>query len=275
MNKQNNIMMSGLNFDEEGKPLAIISSNLKKKPRKNQVVFISEDKITNAHRRLDIDTVKGMEDYKFYLMPSDIFRTIYVVGAAGSGKSYWVSTYIINFLKMKPLFKNRIYLFSGKNEDEAFDKIVDSKGNKIINRVKLDKDFIEGEFRLEDLRESLLIFDDYDSFYKNKKLNDKLSEIIIQSLNIGRSLQIHVICTCHLPCKGAFTSDILNTAQAIVWFRDMAPAKLNYLLENYTKLSRPQIKDFEKIFDGRSFVYCKTFPKVVISDKKIILVDDI
>lgn len=263
----------GLNFSGQGKPLAIILSDIKQKPNKKNMVYISEKEINNGLERINL---KDMDDeFKFYLIPRENDRNVlYIIGASGSGKSYFIAQYIRNLLKFKPKLRKNIYLFSQKDEDEALDSI--KIGNKrVVKRVVMDDSFASEPFDINQYKDCVFIFDDYDSIDKRQKnLITKIHTIINQSLMVGRKLGCECIISGHLGARGTETSVLLSEAQNIVWFKSLETRPKKYLLENYTAIKPKQIENLDKL-KGRWICYSKTHPKCIISEREIVLIEDL
>ena len=86
---------------------------------------------------------------------------MYVAGATGSGKSYWIADYLKLVNKYQ---KDReIFIFSDVDYDEAFAPL------KNITRITLDASLITEPISPEELENSVCIFDDIDSI-QNKAL---------------------------------------------------------------------------------------------------------
>ena len=115
---------------------------------------------------------------------------IYIVGASGSGKSRWASNYCEKY-KEKYSYRPQ-YLFSRLEKDEALDKL------KYIKRVKLDK-MLESDIELEDLKDSLCIFDDIEAI-ENKAILAKINNLMHRILTMGRHTNTSIIFCKHIAC---------------------------------------------------------------------------
>lgn len=158
---------------------------------------------------------------------------VYCTGASGSGKSRWGAMYSELYHSKYP--KNEIYLFSRLDKDEAFDKL------KYVKRVKLDKMLEnDGNIEIDDLKNSLCIFDDLDGL-QSKVLLAKLENLMVRVLNQGRHTGTSVIYCKHIACDRRKTADILNEAHILVLFiHNGSKGPLNYLLENHLGLDKEQ-----------------------------------
>lgn len=188
-------------------------------------------------------------------VPSILKRDIlYVSGPSGVGKSYFSRMYTIKYHKMFP--KNRIFLFSKKNEDENFDEL------KYIERVEVDEELFDG-LKVEDFRDSLTIFDDSHVF--RDYIGKCLQNLQIDLMNLGRSYGINMIITSHLLTNYRKTKDILNELTGITIFPEATSYhELRYCLTNHFGLEK---KDLRKILKLRSrWVYLNKFPRYIVHE---------
>lgn len=183
--------------------------------------------------------------------------SIFIVGRNGSGKSYWIHDYIMEYKKRFPTRKIR--LFSSKDEDTNLDKIKD------IIRVKIDDSFVSNPLDYEALTESLAIFDDIDAFKGDlKKEIYYLRDIILKN---GRSYKIDIISTNH-DCTGRDIQAPLNESDIIVFFMKNYNRSLKYLLENYIGVDKDATKILRKN-KTRATSYIKTYPNVIVQEQNI------
>jgi chromosomal replication initiation ATPase DnaA len=146
----------------------------------------------------------------------------YIVGASGSGKSYFIREWCKEY--HKKFKKNPIYLFSALSEDDTLDTIKPQ-------RIMLDDAFINDPVDLGMYENSLLIFDDCDSI-ANKKIKDKVYIYLNAALNLGRHFNISIWCVNHTPTgKRAESKTILNESHLVVFFPANFNRQLAYLLE--------------------------------------------
>ena len=132
-----------------------------------------------------------------------------IMGPSGSGKSTYTRKYLEQYKKK---FKNRpIYLFSSLPSDDSLDKIQPK-------RIKLDDTLHTDPIKVDDLSESICIFDDIDVI-SNKKIREAVYDILNQVLEIGRHYKIHCVVTNHLPTNGKDTRRILNEAHTVTYFQ--------------------------------------------------------
>ena len=126
----------------------------------DEVVSVSEDLTADrSFRYLGISN-----DAKFQLIPNEKTEReiLYITGPSGSGKSTFVRKYIQEY---KKLFKDReVYLFSSLPDDPSLDNIEPK-------RIRLDSSIYEDPLPIEELANSVVIFDDVDVL-SNKQIRN-------------------------------------------------------------------------------------------------------
>lgn len=180
---------------------------------------------------------------------------LFVSGQSGSGKSTYSRKYIEQFHKM---YKKRpVYVFSYFQEDPSLDSL------KYLKRIPLNDEFASTQLSLEDFRDSLCLFDDIDCV-KQKKIRDKLFNILHSLLELARHVNCTVIYLSHLSTKGHETRTILNECiSSTIFPKNMNARGFKYLLESYFGLDKKQIKRIKQL-KSRAVTIVKTYPNVVI-----------
>jgi hypothetical protein len=189
---------------------------------------------------------------------------LFIAGQSGSGKSYYVMQYAKEYQKMYP--KREIILFSSLSDDSgSIDKIKGLKKIKINNPA-----FIECDIPIEEFKNCMLIFDDVDSI-SNKAIKKHLWNIMNNCLTMGRHHNITMVITFHVLTNGAETKIILNESNSITIFPSASGNRsLKYLLDSYLGLSKKEIELIKKL-DSRHITVLKTYPKMLISEKKAMI----
>jgi chromosomal replication initiation ATPase DnaA len=145
------------NLEKMGKRIAVIKEN--KKYEKNKFIYLNpdEDEDVDSFSELKLDS-----GYFQLSVDTSTREILYITGASGSGKS----TFALNYLQeWKKYYKNGdIYVFSALKEDETLDKCKDLK------RIKIEG-FEEEMIDYNDLKDSLVIFDDIDCISNKNKEN--------------------------------------------------------------------------------------------------------
>ena len=101
-------------------------------------------------------------------------------------------------------------MFSSLKEDESLESVKPQ-------RFKIDDSLHEDPIKIEDLKDSIVIFDDIDVI-SNKKIKEAVYNILNQVLEIGRHYKISCIVTNHLPTNGNWTRRILKESSCFVYF---------------------------------------------------------
>ena len=252
--------MASLNLEGDGIKIAKIKDNNKKKCK---YVFLDEkSEATNNYKELKI------KDGEFQYIPdTNQNRFIsYVVGASGSGKSYFASNLAKEYRALYP--KNPIYLLSYLSDDSSID------GVKGIKRIPLNDEFLEETLECEDLKNCLTIWDDVDCI-TDKQMKLKLKELLTKILNTGRHTHTSLIYLSHIACNGVETKGLLNEAHSITFFNATLGGRTKtYLLNQYLGLSKSEIEAINEV-EGRAITILKTYPMVMISEKEIQLVKNL
>jgi hypothetical protein len=128
------------------------------------------------------------------------------------------------------------------------------------------------ELSSEDFKDSLVIFDDVDCI-REKKLKNKIKEILDKLLQTGRHYNSSVIYLSHLTCNGGDTKLILAECHSITVFPNTLNGRTrDYLYKSYIGLNKKQIENLKKLEDDtRSLTFVKSYPSCFISDHQIIL----
>jgi len=249
-----------LNLNKVGRPLAKIDGG----KYNGRVVSVSDkfsiqedesDELINEFRQLKI-----ANDSKFQHVPDTTKEReiLYITGPSGSGKSTYTRKYLEQYKKK---YKNRpIYLFSSLPSDESLDKIKPK-------RIKLDETVHTDPIKVDELSESICIFDDIDVI-SEKKIREAVYDVLNQVLEIGRHYKIHCVVTNHLPTNGKETRRILNEAHTVTYFPHSAGGKIKYMLEEYVGLDKKQIAYLKKQ-NSRWATIFKNYPQCYAVEHEI------
>ena len=192
----------------------------------------------------------------FQIAPSSVYGRpdrLFVAGRAGSGKSFFVAEYLVQFKKFYP--KRRIYLISQKTNDKLLDPLIHKRIP--INEIG------DANFEADDFKENLVIFDDVDVI-SDKKEEKAVFDLIGKLLEVGRSLDIYVILTLHIAASHNQSKRILNAATHFTYFKDSATHSNNYVLENYFGFDKKELYALKKI-NSRSITIIRDVPQLVLS----------
>lgn len=168
----------------------------------------------------------------------DQVQRILLAGAQGSGKSTWISKYIIMYKEAFP--ENPVYLFSRKDEDKALDDLD-------ITRIMINEDLLEEPIELDELKDSLVIFDDIDTI-GDKKLLTCVRKLRDDILETGRSSNIYTISTVHLMMNWKTTRGVLNESSDVILFPKYGSTfQIKRFLKEYQGFDVSQINKFIKL----------------------------
>lgn len=234
--------------DSKGKEVAQLYLHDKKKHKDAKNTF-TELTISDDHKIIQIPNLNKERD------------VIYVAGMSGSGKSYYIKEYVLQYIKQYP--KRPIFLFSYLSEDETLDKV------KKIQRVDINNaDFMNTKVSSSDFKNSLVIFDDIDCI-ANKKLKEKVMNLLQQLLQIARHDFTTVAFACHEIRNGHETKSVLNECHSITMFpATMGTKKLRDFLEDFFGMDKTEIERFRNI-DSRAVTIIKSYPKVIFGEHEI------
>ena len=264
----------------KGQPIAIIKGG----ENHNDIIYIDTDTESqptdnkkksyydNETHEISIDKLKNnvMKEIYIYddgkLEPLPDFNNtqrIYISGPTGSGKSYYIRKWLIQYQKVYP--NRKIFLFSDMLQDKALDDF------KNLIRVKIDDDLKNKKpIRPEKFKNSIIIFDDIDSI-QDPKIYKAVLSLQNAILKTGRKLGITCIVTNHLMNNGNKTKEIYNECQIIAFpTRGSNFYALNYALKKYLGFDTKQTKHISKLPTRMCTVF-KNFPQFVLYEKGIYL----
>ena len=243
-----------MNFEAVGNQIAIII-NKKGKILKTLSITDKPQKVTNSYPDIELNNEYHIQQI---LNKEREWDVLYVAGQSGSGKSYYTLKYAEQYHCI--FLKNDIYLFSTLSSDSTLDKA------NFIKKVQLNDNFISEDFSIEDFANSLLIFDDVDTI-RDKKVKQKVYQILNMVLETGRHSKTSVVYTSHLACKGNESKTILNECHSITIFcKTMGSRSLKYLLDSYFGLGTDEVKKIKNI-PSWWVTILQSYPTVILSDK--------
>lgn len=246
------------NLNNVGTPIAIIDGGI----YHNRIVYQNkkpELEIPQSSNYINL----GKNNGKFEIIPDPfIERNIfYITGPSGSGKSTLTRKIIQQWQKLKRENKN-IFVFSNLKKDESLDSI------KNLKRFKLDNELITNPIQIEDLKNSIVIFDDTDCI-KDKEIREAVIKVMDEILETGRHFNINVIVTNHLPTDGKTTKKILNEAHYVIYFPHSGNKRgTEYLCTEYLGLDKKDVKAIKKT-GSRWACYYKNYPQYVLTETAI------
>jgi hypothetical protein len=204
----------------------------------------------------------------FDVIPQLDFEVCHIVGAMGSGKSYWCSQYALSYKRIFP--KNNIFLFSQKPTDKAFDDHPELK----IRRIKFDEGFMKTKYDVatqKDFHDALIIFDDYMTI-PDKKIVEKIVQLILQFITISRAYHCHVLITSHMFYgfkNRELYASIETEVNRLVWFQGVNVYQLRYVLHMYWGYENKQINKFIRFDNNSRYTLINKMPAYLMSKNKI------
>ena len=246
-----------LTFEDEGRILAKITDG----KYKNKIIAVVSEEKGNTFKSLTIKEGKFQQCPD----PNTERQILYITGASGSGKSTYTSKYTILYKKIFP--KNPIYVFSALKDDASLD-VIKPKRFKITQEALIDD-----PINIEDLSNSLCIFDDIDCISK-KELKEAVYNILNEILETGRHFRISCIITNHLPSNGVYTRRILNECHSITYFPHSGNnGKLKKFLIDQIGLDKQDFINNKKAKSRWATIF-KNYPMVNMTETTINLLGD-
>jgi molybdopterin converting factor small subunit len=185
-----------------------------------------------------------------------------IAGMTGSGKSTKVREYVEKYHKLHP--NNKIFLFSQHQSDPIYDKI-----NYFI-RIKIDDEIIEDPITIDELKNSLCVFDDVDNIQQNN-----ISKAMIKLINDincnGRHHDISCITTLHILMNYQKTKSLLSDISGALLFLTGSKYAINRYLKFYGGLDATQIKKITSL-KSRWFYISLTVPQYILSEYEAFII---
>jgi hypothetical protein len=247
--------MPGLAYSPEDKknaPIAMISGGHLDK----ELLYI--------HDKPGKDTkgavIKLPPDSSFVILPTplnDKREIFYVAGASGSGKSYQARGIAERYKKLFP--DREIYLISKLEEDETLDTMKTGKPKRIKTST-LETDPITD---IAIFKNSLVIFDDYDTF--PSPMDKIVLRLIDDIATMGRHHNISMMCLSHYLTNYKKTRLLLNEASHyIVYPQATSFSALKRLLEMNVGMSADEVKAMRGM--GRWVCIHKCYPQWLVAE---------
>lgn len=237
----------------------------------DKIIKISDKKEKNINRRIyqlqhDINIKEKMDNFnkkniklvdmkeKFMIYPADNER-LFVAGKSGCGKSSIASLYMYEYKNKFP--KNDILLYSPHDNDICYHK------NKFI---KQNLENIDEHIDLNDISNSLVIFDDMDNLLD--KQQQKKSNIYLHNLLCnGRKYGISCMILAHSLMNYHETRTILNECQRIVFFTSGSKYHVSRFLKIYGGCDNETIKYIQNV---KSRWVCFSYvPNYIITENEL------
>ena len=251
-------MNTNLNFEQSGKPVAVIKNQDNK--IKDKTIYLSNDDDVRA----PYDIIEASKNEKISLITpiKDNRIVLYVVGMSGSGKSYWSANYIKEYQKKKTK-DSKVFIISPIYDDESINSI------KNLERINPNSEnFMNEPPPLSYFQDGLIICDDIEAY--SKKTVTRLMSLINAILTTGRHMSISILILSHTATNGSMSKIILTEAHALVLFvQNMSGKSSKYLLDNYYGLNKHQIEKVKQL-PSRTVIIYRSYPTLIISENMIV-----
>ena len=199
-------------------------------------------------------------DSSFQIIPTpekDKREIWYVAGASGSGKSYQARGMAEKYKKLFP--DREIYLISKLNEDETLDTMKTGRPKRIKVQSLVDDPITD----ISVFKDSLVIFDDYDTFAS--PLDKVVLRLIDDIASMGRHHNITMMCLSHYLTNYKKTRLLLNEASHfIVYPQATSYHALKHLLGTHLGMDKDEVKALKSM--GRWVAIHKCFPQWLVSE---------
>jgi len=250
-----------LTYEQTGQPIAIDKSI-------NKIISYSEDPRGPKEASGDFDLIPDIHRG---------FETIFIFGPEGVGKSYMAAEYCLQYRRLFP--KNNIYMFSQKDSDPSYE--VREKGHTNIKglikmrRIKIDDSFLSRDIDiLKEFRQCLIVFDDF-LVLPCKQLVEKLNNILLQVITLGRSNGLYCLITSHLlynPMYRHIYQNIHNELHKLIFFRGMDFSQLMNNLKTHWGITPRKINKLINYDVGSRYIILNRFPAYIMSSHNITLI---
>jgi hypothetical protein len=251
-----------LNLNNEGFPLCKISSS--KKSINNKVVYFSNDnEEDNELNKTFTELQLPNKSDEFTLYPSDETRSIVVTGAQKAGKSWWVSAYLENYVKVNKDCK--VIIISEKKHDAVFDeKFKHLKDKGLLTRPDYTE-WIDNPITNDDIEilpaNTIFVFDDVDTI-SHTKVKKVIYDLADKLFALYRSRKLNIIFSQHLNTTGKEGKIRLTNADALVFFPSVVD---EYFMKRYMSLKKNVLKQFQNgEFKSRWCVFVRGNPSILL-----------
>ena len=185
----------------------------------------------------DIKLTKKVFTPRYFQFAGDYPNRILISGASLSGKSYFASMLIRRYKKQYK--DNDVIVFSKLDDDPVLDKYKPT-------RIELSEDLIEDPIELEELHDSLVIFDDIDSL-TNKDVRKAVHNLRDRIFATGRHENIACITTSQILLKGKESQQSLENANLVVLFPIASRGQVHAFLKDKMHFEKEIIQKICKL----------------------------
>ena len=202
-----------------------------------------------------------LDDGKMVVLPSKETERVFVAGKSGAGKSCFSASYIREYQDMFP--DRKVFLFSTHDGERAYEQLEHAA-------IVLDAGFVENPPTLDDLKNSLCVFDDCDAL-QDKKLLAAVDALNLDLINNGRKYGISVVTLAHQLMEYKRTRGQLNEANRVVFFPQGSAYHNQRFLKVYAGLNTEWVK---KILAERSRWVCLDLriPQSYVTESAVVVI---
>jgi hypothetical protein len=201
---------------------------------------------------------------QLFPVPSGYYN-LFVSGASGAGKSFFISQWLTDVKKASP--KSEIYVFSKVQDDPAY------KPLKPIY-IKLDESIVIrplecSEFAGNSESPNILVFDDTEQL-NNKLVNKALFDFMSLALETGRHTNLRCVVVSHILLNNNFTKRPLNESNYITLFPNSNFSAIRSYLHRYLGYTKEQInvvRDMGK--KSRWVMISRAYPQYIVSQYQV------
>ena len=189
----------------------------------------------------------------------------YIAGASGSGKSYIAKHIAEQYQKQ---FKGRpVYLVSKLKEDETLDGMAEKP-----LRLNIEKLMATPMKDLEPLRETLVIFDDYDTLQgkEAKAVQTLIDDICIMGRHTVTSI---LILSHHLSNYKSTRLCLTEATHFVVYPQSTGAHALNYFLKTYVGMGPKEVQAIKNT-GSRWLCIHKNFPIYYVTETEAGLINN-
>jgi len=249
-----------------------IASVTKSYDNDGEILYINPDD-DSGHK------TASLEDGNFIPIPNPKFdsNVYYLNGPRGSGKTYLSVSIAEMYNELHP--DRNIYIFSQTATTDQNTKLYGRLKN--LQVMVLDDTLITNPLKLEELRDSLCIFDDYNtlgevSIQEGKKtktynLSKAVQKIIDDVIQNGRHYNISSIICSHMMFAYAKSRQILEELNYLVFYRDTGSRHKRKYLQDFMGLEKQDVTNI-LARKSRWTLVSKMSPRFVLTEYEAMII---